>query len=92
MANSNVRIRYGKISPEGIAVSRRVFTTADGRQVKVELDTITKKFRILNATTGEQMAAGGHSVNLSILKIQAKRSLVSLGVFFGDESRDRGQE
>lgn len=85
----NQRIRYGKLQA-GRLSSRRNFTTAAGREVNVELDLNTKTYHIKDASTGEQVAVGGNTKNVAVLKIQAKRGLTELGVAFADETRDRG--
>lgn len=85
----NQRIRYGK--PQGGRLqSRRNYTTATGREVNVELDLNTKTYRIKDAASGEQVATGGNTKNIAVLKIQAKRGLTDLGVSFADETRNRG--
>jgi uncharacterized Zn ribbon protein len=86
---SSVRIRYDEVS-EGKLVSRRMFTTASGVEVKVELDTAAKSYKVVNSVTGEVLASGDNvSINVAVLKIKSKEALQSLGVIFGDEKRDR---
>jgi hypothetical protein len=83
------RIRYQRTQP-GVLVSRRNFMTADGQEVKVELNTNEKKYRILNSVTGDEVvSATGNTRNTSVLKIQAKRGLSDLGVIFTEEKRVR---
>ncbi len=89
--SQNVRIRYNKIV-NGVTVSRRNFTTKEGQTVVAELNLNAKKFRILDASTGAEVASGGNTRNLSVLKIQCKRALTGLGVEFADEVRNRGNE
>lgn len=89
MSNSNVRIRYQTVKP-GVLQSRRRFVTAAGREVLVELDLNAKKYRVLDAATGEEVASGGNTRNSAVLKIQSKRGLSELGVSFADETRNRG--
>lgn len=84
----NQRIRYNK-NNTGVLVSRRNFVTGGGREVNVELNLAAKKYRILDSSTGEQVATGGNTRNVSVLKIQAKRGLTELGVAFAEETRDR---
>ena len=84
----NQRIRYNKVR-NGVLLSRRNFTTATGREVNVELDLNIKKYRILDSVSGEQVATGGNTRNVAVLKIQAKRGLTDLGVSFADETRNR---
>jgi hypothetical protein len=84
----NVRIRYNKIV-DGKTTSRRTFVTSAGREVVAELNLNDKKYRILDAVTGEEVASGGKTKNLSVLKIQTKNGLMALGVEFSDEERDR---
>lgn len=84
----NQRIRYNKVRA-GVLISRRNFVTGAGREVNVELDLNTKKYRILDSASGEQVSTGGNTRNVSVLKIQAKRGLTELGVQFADETRTR---
>lgn len=88
MKMTNQRIRYNKSRP-GVLLSRRNFTTGAGQEVNVELDLNIKKYRILDAATGAEVASGGNTRNSAVLKIQAKRGLTDLGVAFQDEKRDR---
>ncbi len=85
----NQRIRYQK-TRSGILTSRRNFTTSAGQTVSVELNLNDKKYRIVDATTGAEVATGGNTRNVSVLKIQAKKGLVNLGVEFAEETRNRG--
>lgn len=85
----NQRIRYSKVGT--VLTSRRNFVTSDGKEVKVELDLTAKKYRVLDSTTGVEVATGGNTRNVSVLKIQSKRALVALGVEFADEKRSRGE-
>lgn len=82
----NQRIRYDKVSDSTLA-SRRVFTTAGGTQVRVELDATNKRFAIKDANNGTELLTGGETVNLAVLKIQAKDALKTLGVQFAAEDR-----
>lgn len=82
----NCRIRYDRVN-DNLLVSRRIFTTANGTQVKAELDTAAKRFSIKNASTGEEIASGGNTKNLSVAKVQTKQALKELGVQFADEDR-----
>lgn len=86
----NQRIRYNKVE-NGVTVSRRMFTTSEGTEVKAELNFNTMKYRILNSQTNEVVAEGGDSVNKNVLKIQCKDNLLDLGVSFGEENRNRTQ-
>lgn len=85
----NQRIRYSN-ARNGVLTSRRNFVTGAGREVNVELDLTNKKYRILDSSSGEQVATGGNTRNVSVLKIQAKRGLTELGVSFQEETRERG--
>jgi hypothetical protein len=85
---NNIRIRYQTIKP-GVLQSRRRFTTATGQEVLVELDLNQKKYRVLDSVTGVEVASGGNTKNLSVLKIQSKRGLTALGVTFAEETRTR---
>lgn len=89
MSSTNTRIRYQQTKP-GVLQSRRRFVTAAGTEVLVELDLNQKKYRVLDASTGAEVAAGGNTRNVSVLKIQSKRGLTELGVSFTDETRVRG--
>lgn len=91
MSSTNQRIRYSK-PQQGVLTSRRNYTTSGGQEVKVELDLINKKYRILDSASGQEVSTGGNTRNLSVLKIQAKRGLTELGVGFADETRTRGNE
>lgn len=84
----NQRIRYNKVR-NGVLLSRRNFTTNIGQEVNVELDLNAKKYRILDSVSGELISTGGNTKNVSVLKIQAKRGLTTLGVVFADETRKR---
>jgi len=86
---NNQRIRYHK-PVNGVLTSRRHFTTAAGREVKVQLNLNAKTYSILDSSTGEQVAMGGNTKNVAVLKIQAKRGLTELGVVFAEETRERG--
>lgn len=83
---NNTRIRYME-TPEGKLISRRRFTTKYGNAVFVELDPQNKKFRVIDATNGSELMTGGNTRNLSVLKIQTKRTLMELGVTFNEETR-----
>lgn len=85
---TNKRIRYAK-TKQGILTSRRNFTTASGSEVIVELDLNNKKYRILDASSLTEVTSGGNTRNTSVLKIQAKKGLMTLGVAFADETRER---
>ncbi len=82
------RIRYANVGPS-VLKSRRNFTTADGREVQVELNLEDKKYRVLDSVSGEEVSSGGNTRNKSVLKIQAKRGLTELGVVFDEETRKR---
>jgi predicted DNA-binding antitoxin AbrB/MazE fold protein len=82
------RIRYNKTG-NGILTSLRNFTMQGGKEVKVELDVNNKKYRILDAVTGTEVANGGNTRNLAVLKIQAKDALLNIGVQFAPENRNR---
>ena len=84
----NQRIRYSK-TRSGVLQSRRNFITGSGQEVIVELDLNTKRYRILDSVSGIEVATGGNTRNVSVLKIQAKRGLTNLGVEFADETRTR---
>lgn len=86
---NNTRIRYSKVS-QGVLKSRRHFVTSTGVEATVELNLATKQYRIVDAVSGFELASGGNTTNLSVLKIQAKKGLVELGVEFADEVRNRG--
>lgn len=85
---SNTRIRYQQTKP-GVLQSRRRFTTSTGQEILAELDLNQKKYRVLDSVTGAEVASGGNTRNISVLKIQAKRGLTALGVEFTDETRVR---
>lgn len=87
----NVRIRYNTDTTSGLLISRRNYVTSDGTEVKAELDSTSKRFRILETTTGRELLAGGKTKNLAVLKIQVKDALASMGVQFGSEERERNQ-
>lgn len=84
----NQRIRYNKVSADKL-ISRRTFATASGSEVVVELNLGQKKYRVLDASTNNEIASGGNTRNVAVLKIQAKRGLTELGVQFAEETRDR---
>lgn len=84
----NQRIRYNK-TRSGVLQSRRNFITSGGQEVTVELDLTAKRYRILDTVSGAEVATGGNTRNVSVLKIQAKRGLTNLGVEFAGESRNR---
>ena len=83
------RIRYQKVRP-GVLLSRRHYTTQSGQSVMVELDLLNKKYRILDSVSSDDVVPPtGTTKNNSVLKIQAKKGLESLGVTFAEETRDR---
>lgn len=85
---SNVRIRYNKPNDFGVTDSRRLFTTADQKQVKVVLNFTEMKYTVLDANTGDVLVGpAGDTVNKNVLKILAKNELVRMGVQFGPEDR-----
>jgi hypothetical protein len=86
--NQEKRVRYVKAGT-GILRSMRNFTTRKGLEVRVELDTVNKKFAVVDAVEGTIIVEGGNTVNLSILKIKAKTALLKLGVKFDEEVRKR---
>lgn len=87
---ANTRIRYDKNG-----ISRRTFdVTIDGESVstKVILDTVNLGYKIVDASDVERiLLSGGNTKNLSVLKIQAKDGLKSLGYEFETETRNRGE-
>lgn len=85
---TNQRVRYARTGA-GILTSRRNFPTSAGTEVIVQLDLNAKKYRILDATSLTEIAVGGNTRNVSVLKIQAKKGLMGLGVQFTDETRVR---
>lgn len=85
---NNTRIRYQKTA-SGVLQSRRYFVTKTGQEVYVQLDLNVKKYRILDSTSGVEVATGGNTRNISVLKIQSKKGLVALGVSFAEETRNR---
>lgn len=87
----NQRIRYNKVAVDKL-VSRRTFATSSGSEVVVELNLAQKKYRVLDASTSQELASGGNTRNVSVLKIQAKQGLKELGVEFADETRNRQGE
>lgn len=88
---ANTRIRYNKPT-NGVLISRRNFTTSAGATVIVELDLNNKRYRVLDAATKAEVSTGGNTRNISVLKIQAKKGLMDLGVVFEDEVRYRGTQ
>lgn len=88
--NLNKRIRYVETVP-GVLTSRRHFTTSSGQEVNVVLSVDSKTYRVIDSATGIEVASGGGTKNLSILKIKAKKNLEELGVVFDDEKRIRGE-
>ncbi len=84
----NTRIRYAEIAP-GVLKSRRLFLTNTGQEVVVQLDLTQKRYQVLDSVTGGVVAEGGNTRNKSVLKIQAKKGLTSLGVQFDEEQRNR---
>lgn len=82
------RIRYIKVD-DGTLQSRRNFTITNGTEVVVELNPSTMKYRIVTSATREEVASGGDTINLSVLKIEAKQKLADLGVEFEQENRVR---
>lgn len=88
MSSTNTRIRYAR-SRTGMLQSRRHFLTDGGLEVMVELDLTNKRYRILDSSTGNEVATGGNTRNVSVLKIQAKKGLMTLGVQFTEETRER---
>ncbi len=84
----NTRIRYKETAP-GILTSRRLFTTAAGQEVVVQLDLENKQYLVLDSVSKAVVASGGKTRNKSVLKIQSKAALVALGVPFEAEARDR---
>ncbi len=85
--SANTRIRYK--DGGGVLTSRRHFTTGTGREVMVELDTVGKVYRVLDSVSREIVASGGDTINVAVLKIQAKAGLAALGVNFAPEARHR---
>lgn len=85
---SNVRIRYLETQP-GKLLSRRIFTTGQNQEVKVELDILSKEYRILDVISNNEISKGGDTINLAVLKIKAKKALEDLGVIFSEEVRNR---
>lgn len=85
----NSRIRYAKVE-DGITRSRRYYLTSEGKQVFVVLNLNEKKYQIQDSVTGDVVATGGDTVNVAVLKIQAKQGLTALGVEFSGEKRTRG--
>lgn len=85
---ANTRIRYDKNG-----VSRRTFDVSiEGEVVstKVILDTVNLGYKIVDASNIERtLLSGGNTKNLSVLKIQAKDGLKSLGYEFETETRNR---
>ncbi len=89
---SNTRIRYKANDDGTVLTSRRLFTIGDGRQVKAELDLVSKKYRIIDAVSGAVVAEGGDTINNAVLKINTKTALEQLGAVFSEEVREREAE
>ncbi len=85
---SSQRIRYSQVSGN-IFRSRRNFLTSTGQTVQVELDLDNKKYRVVDSITNEEVATGGNTRNIAVLKIQAKKGLTGLGIEFTEETRYR---
>lgn len=85
---NNTRIRYLKTA-QGVLQSRRYFMTGANQEVYVQLDLNAKTYRILESASGVEVASGSGTINISVLKIKAKRMLLELGVNFSDEKRNR---
>lgn len=86
---ANTRIRY--INEGNLLISRRVFEINGGKSVQAVLDLENKKFKILDAVSGEVVSEGGNTKNKSVLKLQTKRALVALGAVFDEEARNRNE-
>lgn len=80
----STRIRYGKVT-EDTLVSKDFFPTDQGN-VRVVLETITKRFKLTAVESAEVMAEG-EAKNMSELKKAVKRQLKLMGVQFHSESR-----
>lgn len=78
----NTRIRYVK-DHAGNLVSTRIFNN-----LQVFLNTSSLEFTLKDVRTGTSLATGT-ATSLNMLKIKAKDSLVSMGVSFEEESRQR---
>lgn len=90
-SNQEKRIRYVK-SGNGVLRSMRNFTTRRGDEVRVELDTLNKKYAIVDAIEGTVVTDGGNTINVAVLKIKAKKALLKLGVKFDEEIRKRKEQ
>lgn len=88
---SNMRIRYDE-QADGKLRSKRTITTTQNGAVFVELDLSNKKFVILDSMTLAPIFHGGNTSNISVLKIQAKEALETLGAEFVSERRNRQQK
>lgn len=87
---ANTRIRYKSIG-DNLLKSVRVFSVND-TALSVTLDTENKRFTIVDENSGDEVMTGGKTKNLAVLKIQAKKALSDLGVSFGEETRNRGND
>ncbi len=85
---NNTRIRYSKNG--ATLISRRIFATLDGKAYRIFLDTESMKYSINDVNGIAEGVDGGKTKNLAVLKIQAKEALMSLGVNFESENRNRG--
>lgn len=81
------RIRYN--SDNNLLISRQTFTGSNYTPYRIVLDKENLSYKIMNAATDEIVTTGGNTKNLTVLKSKAKNALVSLGVEFDTETRDR---
>lgn len=82
------RIRYVKMNEDGLLKSMRLFSNGV-QTVYVELNTKAMSYAVKDAETHELVSAGGKTVNLNVLKTQAKKALEDLRIIFSDESRKK---
>ena len=87
------RIRYSR-RPDGILQSRKTFIISQGEgdnqinaEVFLHIDEEKKKFYLVNSTDLKVLIEGGNTRNNAVLRIQAKKTLLDLGVNFASESR-----
>lgn len=88
----STRIRYIETSDKDLKRSSKNFLiTHNGapKNVYMLLNTETYLFQVRDVNSGDLIASGGNTGNMTVLLRQAKRCLEELGVLFGPDNRKR---
>lgn len=85
----STRIRYGASELDPVLKKSKKFFDAKGKKYYVVLNEDSFHYVILDAKSKEVVRSGGNTKNKTVLRNQAKKALVDLGVTFDGETRNK---